>query len=104
MILVEAENLLFNFSNANVIEYKDDEITVHYNNSTVLRIPGFESIDTSEFDEYFFVCEAEDRKVFLNKFQLLYLERLEDNQIQFHFYENFSYKIQADYDKMISQA
>ena len=103
MILVEAENMLFNFSNANVIEYKDGEITIHYNNETILQIPGYESIDTSEFNEYFFICEADDRKVFLNKFQLLYLERLEDSQIKFHFYENFSYQIQADYDKMVSQ-
>jgi len=88
MILVEADNFLFNFSNANVIEYEDNNITIHYNNKTILVVPGYESIDTSEFSEYFFTCEVNSKKVFLNKFQLLYLERLEDDLIKFHFYEN----------------
>jgi len=104
MILVEADNFLFNFSNANVIEYEDNNITIHYNNKTILVVPGYESIDTSEFSEYFFTCEVNSKKVFLNKFQLLYLERLEDDLIKFHFYENYTYEIKVDYDRLISES
>ena len=57
MILVESDEYLFNFSNAHVIIFENQEISVYYTPDNIMKIKGYENVDTSEFEEYFFKYE-----------------------------------------------
>ena len=103
MILVESDKHLFNFSNANVIDFVDNEIHVYFNQDNVIRMKGYDSIDNSEFDEYFFKYANENRRTYFNKYTFLFLMKLDDGIIQFNFYENSQFEITMDYDILISQ-
>ena len=104
MILVESEEYLFSFSNAHYITFENDEVHVYYRKDNIMKIQGYDTVDTSNFDEYFFKYEKGDKKMFFNKFSFLYLKKLEDNFIQFNFFDNFSIEVDVDYNVLISQA
>ena len=53
MILVESDEYLFNFSNAHVIIFENQEISVYYNSNNIMKIQGYETVDTSDFWIFF---------------------------------------------------
>jgi hypothetical protein len=104
MILVESDEYLFNFSNAHVIIFENQEISVYYNSNNIMKIQGYETVDTGDFDQYFFKYESEEKKMYFNRFSFLYLKQLEDNFIEFNFFDNFSIEVRVDYQQLLSQA
>lgn len=105
MILVEYENTIFNFSNANIIDIIENDILIYYNNDNVVKIKNCNTnIDTSQFGEYFFKFENENRKIYFNKYNFLYMQKItEDNIVRFVFFEKFKFDLMVDYDKLLAQ-
>ena len=104
MILVESDEYLFNFSNAHVIIFENEEVKVYYNTNNIMVIKGYESVNTSEFDEYFFKYETDEKTMYFNRYSFLYLKNTEGDSVEFNFFDNFSIEVDLDYQKLISQA
>ncbi len=47
MILIESEEYLFNFSNAHYITFENDEVNVCYRKDNIMKIQGYDTVDTS---------------------------------------------------------
>lgn len=103
MILIEIDQNIFNITNANVIEFKEDKIFIYYNDLNVITINNINELDTSKFSEYFMKFSNDEVTVFLNKYHFLYFEKIEDNLIRFNFFENFSYEISTDFETLVNQ-
>lgn len=103
MILIESEEYLFNFSNAHYILFEADTIYVYFRQDQIMQIDGYEKVDTSNFDEYFFKYTNDDKTMYFNKFSFLYMKRLEDGFIEFNFFDNFSLAVEVDYEALMSQ-
>lgn len=104
MILFEYENSIFNVSNANIVDVLENEINIYYNNDNVIQINNYETeIDTSLFGDYFFKFETEERKIYFNKFNFLYIQKLEQEIVRFQFFEKFTFDLMVDYEQLISQ-
>jgi len=103
MILIEVNQNIFNITNANVIEIKNNKIGIYYDSEKTLMINDAEELDTSSFSEYFMKFIRDDLTVYLNKYHFLYFEKLNESTIRFHFFENFSYDIQTDFETLVNQ-
>lgn len=104
MILVDFQNTIFNFSNASIVDISKEEIAVYYNNDIVVNFKYCDtSIDTSSFGDYFFKFENEERKIYFNRYNFLYMQKREAGVVRFQFFENFTFDLMVDYDKLISQ-
>lgn len=107
MILVETDDYLLNISNAHVIDFHNENITLYFNNENIVEMKDTD-FDQSELPEYFFSYSNSERKLFFNKYSFLYLQRLEKNdeleKIRFNFYERFSFEVEVNYDQLLSQA
>src|SRR5210317_1818368 len=103
MILIEIDQNIFNITNSNVVEFKNDKIGIYYNNEKLVSINDVSELDTSQFSEYFMKFVLDDLTVYLNKHHFLYFEKLNESIIRFHFFENFTYDIQTDFETLVNQ-
>ena len=104
MILVEFQDTIFNFSNANIIDIRKNEMSVYYNNDNVVKIDNCDtSIDTSSFGEYFFKFETEERKIYFNKYNFLYMQKLPETIVRFVFFEKFKFDLMIDFNQLLNQ-
>lgn len=104
MILVEFQNTIFNFSNANVIDIHENTIFVYFNNKHVVEMTECDtSIDTSNFGDYFFKFETEQRKIYFSKNNFLYMQNAGMGIVRFLFFEDFKFDLMVDFDQLISQ-
>ena len=104
MILVEFQNTIFNFSNANVIDIQENTIDVYYNNKNVVQLSNCETnIDTTNFEDYFFKVKMEHRTLYFNRYNFLYMQKTENDVIKFLFFEDFKFDLIVDYDELLNQ-
>jgi len=104
MLLIEFEETIFNFSNASVIDILQNEIYVYYNNDNVVEMKNCDTeIDTSKFSEYFLKFETEERKIYFNKYNFLYMQKLDQGIVRFQFFEKFTFDLMVNYEQLLSQ-
>ena len=96
MLLIEFEETIFNFSNASVIDILQNDNVVEMKNCDT-------EIDTSKFSEYFLKFETEERKIYFNKYNFLYMQKLDQGIVRFQFFEKFTFDLMVNYEQLLSQ-
>ena len=102
MILIEINEILFNFANAHVIQITKKELLVYFDKNNILKLENNQELDTSEFTNFFIKLDVSDTEtIYINKFTFMYLENKEI--LKFKFVENFEFEINCNYQYVLDQ-